>query len=94
MLAACSVQYGGSYETAKFSHNTADGLTMVGVGMSVAMVRRGRSASAAGATQLQLLLGCVTRCRSTAGKLARAACRLPSTGATSTDTLPPTLPHR
>ena len=52
MLAACSVQYGGSYETAKFSHNTADGLTMVGVGMSVAMVRRGRSASAAGRSKM------------------------------------------
>ena len=45
----CSVQYGGSYETSKFAHNTADGLTMMGVGMSVAMVRRQAVAAAVAA---------------------------------------------
>lgn len=37
-----SIKYGGSYELAKFAHNTADGLTMLGIGAISGMVRAGR----------------------------------------------------
>ena len=33
------VQYGGSYEKAKFGHNAADGVWMLCVGMVTALVR-------------------------------------------------------
>jgi Derlin-2/3 len=32
-------KYGSAYETARFSHNTADGITMVGVGCIAGLVR-------------------------------------------------------
>lgn len=35
-----SAKYGSAYESARFSHNTADGITMVGVGCIAALVRR------------------------------------------------------
>ena len=36
-----SAKYGSAYESARFSHNTADGITMVGVGCIAGLVRRG-----------------------------------------------------
>lgn len=45
----CSVKYGGAYESARFSHNTADGITMVGVGCIAGLVRAAQDLCAAAA---------------------------------------------
>jgi hypothetical protein len=48
------VQYGGSYEQAKFAGNTAEGITAVAVGIMAGMVSVARASFCCGAVALAL----------------------------------------